>query len=85
MSLLIQEKDLNHHQQSKQAHSIKLNTLSDFDIDDMSVFVPIKIRVAALQALINDRNLPLSDVHSVDIQSHQLLKALLLNSVAYWD
>jgi hypothetical protein len=38
-----------------------------------------------LQALINDRNLPLSDVHSVDIQSHQLLKALLLNSVAYWD
>ena len=85
MSLLMQEKDLNHHQLSTQPHSIKLNALSAVEIDNINVFVPIKIRVAALQALINGRNLPLSDVHSVDIQSHQLLKALLLNSVAHWD
>ena len=83
MSLFMQEKHLNQHHPSKQPDSIKLNALSDFEIDDINVFVPIKIRLAALQALINGRNLPLSDVHGVDIQSHQLLKALLLNSIAY--
>lgn len=51
------------------------------DINDTSAFIPIEIRIITLRALIADNRLPLSDVHCVNMKSHQLLKIILLNSI----
>lgn len=51
------------------------------EINDTSAFIPIEIRIITLQTLVADNRLPLSDVHCVNMKSHQLLKIILLNSI----
>lgn len=81
MSTSTPSQRLRGRQKNCKAPSISPPEIAHYDTRDINVFIPIEMRLMTLQALVSDNKLPLSDLHCIDRQSHQLLTILLLNSL----